>query len=93
MPGETAERRLGRLQSAGTYWRGERIVWQGVDHVLRRMREPTHLWRAVLHEMREADCPERSGVSFCDGPSYGASRQARGSVWRENRGVRWTGAA
>src|SRR5260370_7311235 len=92
MQGETGERRLGRIQSAGTNLAAERIIWQGVDHVLRRMREPTHLWRAVLHEMREADCAERSGVSFCNRPSYGTSRQACGSVWPEPRGVPWAGA-
>src|SRR5437879_2634873 len=61
-------------QTVGTYRRRKRIIRQGVAHVLRRLREPTHLWWTVLHQMRQASSPERSSVSFCGKPGHGTDR-------------------
>jgi hypothetical protein len=80
-----------KAEKPGTYWRAERFIW-GVDHVLRRMREPTHLCGAVLHQVRQADCSERSR-SFSKGSGYRASRQSRRTVWYEYRRLRWARAA
>src|SRR5438477_252616 len=51
-------------QTRGTNWRVGRIIWQGVDHVLRPMRKPAHPWGTILHEVREGGPAGRGGDIF-----------------------------
>ncbi len=54
----------------GTNRRLGRITRQGVDHVLRPMREPAHPWGAILHALREGDTAGWRGDIFSnDGAS------------------------
>jgi hypothetical protein len=72
-------------KTRGTYCWAGRIIWPGVQLVLRWLWYPALFGRAILHEVRQADCPERSSFSYCDGSSCGAGRG--------NRRVRSAGAA
>jgi len=78
-----------RALSAGTYRRAGRIIWQGVDHVLRSMRGPTHLWRAILHQVRQGDCAEWSRVISWLGAGFGPDKQARGGACCGSGRIRW----
>src|SRR6267378_4301550 len=82
-----------RALSAGTYRRAGRIIWQGVDHVLRSMRGPTHLWRAILHQVRQGDCAEWSRVISWLGAGFGPDKQARGGACCGSGRIRWARAA
>src|SRR5438132_8629676 len=79
-------------KTRGTNWLVGRIIWQGVDHVLRPMREPAHPWGAILHEVREGDPAGWRGDIFShDGASgrfyrslrgvYGTLRGIHGNLW------------
>src|SRR5258706_13137357 len=78
-----------RALSAGTYRRAGRIIWQGVDHVLRSMRGPTHLWRAILHQVRQGDRAEWSRVISWFGAGFGPDKQARGGACCGGGRGRW----
>src|ERR1700731_3477150 len=69
---ETAFAQRERLgpNPGGTYQRARRIIWQGVDRVLRWLWYPAHLGRAILHQVRQADCPERSLVISWSGARW-----------------------
>src|ERR1700694_2895612 len=82
-----------RAKTSGTYWRAGRIIWQGVDHVLRSMRDPAHLWRAILHQMRQADCPEWNRVISWFGAGFEPDKQARGGACCGSGRFGWARAA
>ena len=69
-------------QTAGTNWRVGRIIWQGVDHVLRPMREPAHPWGAILHEVREGGTAGRRGDIFSDDGASGRFHWSLRGVYR-----------
>jgi hypothetical protein len=89
--------------SRGTNWRAGRIIWQGVDYVLRRMREPTHPGGTILHEVREGRTTGRNDGVFGDRASpwvngnlwragWNHDRNGRGNAWHGSGNDRWAGA-
>ena len=73
---------LHRWLGGGTNWRPRRIIWQGVDHVLRSMRDPAHPGWAILHEVWEGHTGGRSGGRFRGRARYGTGRRTWGSSLR-----------